>query len=496
MNWKTIRNNQSINIKDISLNEISSIRKEIIEQVNSGKRLISFYGNKSGNQIILYIVLADDENSRLFVTSAIFDKDASYQSFTQDLPAFNFFEREFFEEFGIKPIGHPWLKPVRYNHDRFDQGQKIENYPFYKMIGKEIHEVAVGPVHAGIIEPGHFRFMCHGENVYHLEIQMGYQHRGIEKLFLNKEVRFLPLIAESIAGDTVIGHSASCSRLLEALGNSTVSNKALSIRAISLELERIAVHIGDLCAIAGDVAYLIGNAAFGTTRTLAINSTLSICGSRFGRGLIRCGGVMFDIDKNQSQNLISNLDKINHDMELMAETMFSSSSVLSRLDQTGIVDTETAKKIGMVGPAARASGVSVDVRTDHPFGMYRNYPYHKLTLDSGDVFARVYIRYIEIKQSIKFILEQLENFPVEGKLQTPFGNLAPDSFAVSMTEGWRGEIVHSAITDQTGDIIRYKIKDPSFNNWYGLALAVRNNGISDFPLCNKSFNLSYCGFDL
>jgi Ni,Fe-hydrogenase III large subunit len=267
------------------------------------------------------------------------------------------------------------------------------------------------------------------------------------------------------------------------------------IRTIALELERIAVHLGDLSALSNDVAYLTGKEVFAALRTKVINTSLAICGSRFGRSMVAIGGVNFDIPDELAGRILSTFDKLEGEVELASDVLFSSSSVLARFEKTGIVSNETAKEIGMVGPAARACGVSIDVRSDLPFGGYVYFPVHKITLDSGDVFARAYIRYIEIMQSFRIIREQIEGL-IEGELKVKFSQLQPDRFVVSMTEGWRGEIVHTAITGNDGTLKLYKVKDPSFNNWFALALAVRNNGISDFPLCNKSFNLSYCGVDL
>jgi Ni,Fe-hydrogenase III large subunit len=338
--------------------------------------------------------------------------------------------------------------------------------------------------------------MCHGEVVYHLEIQLGYQHRGVEDLIVKNYKRAGIHLAESIAGDTVIGHTTAYADSMEALAGVEISRRSQAIRAIALEMERVAIHIGDLAALANDVAYLLGQAVFGVTRTLVINSLLVLSGSRFGRGLIREGGVVFDFNAEMIKEFKEKLNKVNNDVILMAETMFESASVLSRFDNTGTVDNNSALNMGLVGPAARASGCSIDVRADHPFGIYRYYPIHKHSLDSGDVFARAYMRYIEIKQSIEFIVEQLESLADDKPLLKDMKKLSSDSIVISMTEGWRGEIVHCAVTGKNGDIIKYKIKDPSFQNWFGLAYAVRNNGISDFPLCNKSFNLSYCGNDL
>jgi Ni,Fe-hydrogenase III large subunit len=371
------------------------------------------------------------------------------------------------------------------------------------MEGDEVHEVAVGPVHAGVIEPGHFRFMCHGENVYHLEIQLGYQHRGIEKILADRmnsmagKNIFFPQIAEKIAGDSAIAHASAYSAVMESLASSEIPNTAMIIRAVALELERAAVHIGDLCAIFNDIGFLMGSSTFAALRTITINTTLLICGSRYGMGLLRPGGVNFGIAADMASEILANINFVQGKIEkLIPLTMLEQPSVLTRLEGTGTVDRETALRIGMVGPAARASGIAIDIRTDYPSGMYRHYPARKIVLEKGDVFARCYIRYIEMMHSFNYIREQL-GIIHPGKLSVPLKNeFPPESLAISMIEGWRGEIVHVAVTDDSGRILRYKIKDPSFNNWYGLALAVRDNGVSDFPLCNKSFNLSYCGHDL
>jgi Ni,Fe-hydrogenase III large subunit len=496
MQWINTKNNRPVALNDIPDISMEALRTQIIEFCRKGARVVSFFGNPDGNSIKIYSVLADDETSNLYIASSSIDKGQSYNSITTEINPFHIFERELYEDTGITPIGHPWLKGVRFGINRSNPQSTMENYPFFKMNGEEVHEVAVGPIHAGIIEPGHFRFMCHGEDVYHLEIQLGYQHRGVEHLIPLKYKCAGIHLAESIAGDTVIGHATAYANAIESLAGMEISRRAQSIRAIALEMERIAIHIGDLGAIANDVAYLIGNAVFGATRTLVINSLLALSGSRFGRGLVREGGVAFDFTEELIQIFKTRLDKVSRDVELMCATMFESSTVLARLDNTGTVDTETAKNIGLVGPAGRASGISIDVRTDHPFGIYRYFPIHKHSMESGDVFARTYMRYIEIRQSLEFVSELLLNLTDDKPLLQSIQPLGPKSFIVSMTEGWRGEIVHCAITDQKGDITKYKIKDPSLQNWFGLAQAVRNNGISDFPLCNKSFNLSYCGNDL
>lgn len=496
MDWLITKNNRSVSLQNIPEFEIDKLVRHVKEEMRFQKRVISFFGNKERDGIKLYIALADDENSKIYLSSAFFGPGQnSYPSLTPDFPSFHLFEREFYEEFGILPEGHPWLKPVRYSSYRFDKTQTICNYPFWEIESEDLHQVGVGPVHAGIIEPGHFRFHCQGEEIFHMETQLGYQHRGIEKLILNQK-NWNSCLAESIAGDSLIAHSTAYVNAIEALGNISISRKAMKIRAIALEMERIAVHIGDLSAICNDIAYLLGSSIFGAIRTIVINSMLEICGSRFGKSLIQTGGVGFNIDKELGKRLKNNLEKVSSDVNLMEETLFNSPSVLSRLEQTGVLIKEVAEKLGIVGFAGRASGVPVDVRVDHPSGLYQFYPVYKFTLETGDVFARTFIRFIEIQKSIELIKEWIDFLPEKDHLKKEILFLHPESLVVSMVEGWRGEIVHTAFSDKEGKLLRYKVKDPSFNNWIGLAYAVRNNGISDFPLCNKSFNLSYCGFDL
>lgn len=490
------KNLQVIPLREIPRLPIDRFRNQVIEGVNAGERVVQFFGMDDAGGTILLAVLADDERSRLAAFATVFGSRTSYPSITPEAPALHLFEREFHEQFGIVPEGHPWLKPVRRGIAGSDPRESA--YPFFIMEGEDIHEVGVGPVHAGIIEPGHFRFSCQGEDVHHLEIGLGFQHRGVEDLFLRFEGRPAArlCLAESIAGDSVIGHAGAYAAVMETLGNVEVNHRALVIRTIALEWERVGNHLGDLSAIANDVAYLTGNAVFGNLRTRAVNTTMAFSGSRYGKGLIAAGGVRRDIDAPLKDVILSAAAEIEEKSRTASDVFFSSASVLARLENTGVIDEETARRIGMVGPAARASGRALDVRSDHPAGGYAFFPVYKKTLSSGDVFARAFIRFAEIEQSLRFIREQTEALNGSLDPECPAPALRPDSLAVSLVEGWRGEIAHIGVTDARGKLRRYKIKDPSFANWFALALAVRKNGISDFPLCNKSFNLSYCGFDL
>ena len=376
----------------------------------------------------------------------------------------------------------------------------MDNYPFYNIDSEELHEVGVGPVHAGVIEPGHFRFICNGEKVLHLEIQLGYQHRGVEELFITKNNALQRcILSESITGDTSVGHSLAHSQLIESLGGVEASETLQIERCIALELERLAVHIGDTAALCGDVAYQLGQVVCEALRTTIINTTQFWCGNRFGKGLIRPGGSNYPMSNDVADEMIRVLDDTGRRFIEITDCIYSLPSVLSRFDDIGIVTKQQSLSVGAVGMAARTCGISRDIRKTHPFQYYRNYPVQPIMLETGDVLARGMQRNLEVGESVKIICELIEIWRKKNKdIKKPVYDykLKPDSFAISMVEGWRGEICHMAVTGKDGNIDHYKVKDPSMHNWMALALAVRNQEISDFPICNKSFNLSYCGHDL
>ncbi len=491
MKWNKSINGKSILTADIPAVSPEDLAPELNAQKKNGCRPIVFKGIKENNIIKLYIVLADDKNHELLFSSCCFEEKSSYSAVTASLPEYHLFERVFYEETGVLPLEHPWLKPVK-DHKK--------DHPFFKMDGEEVHEVAVGPVHAGIIEPGHFRFMCQGETIYSLEIMLGYQHRRMERLFL-RPGRYHNRLAESIAGDTVIGHNLAYTMLMEELSDTSVPQCAELARLIALELERIAIHLGDLGALANDIAYLMGSAVFGALRTTVINTMLDICGSRFGRGFIKVGGVNFPVNSELASKIKKNLAFVVERTRKMFAAMMSGGTVLSRLDGTGIITPQDVDGLGLVGMAARASGCVRDIRSDHPHPLYQHISYKQhISPDyAGDVFSRTMIRYDEILKSYEMILSflaLLEKSDNDSFAVMPNMSLRADRACVVLTEGWRGEIAHFALTDDNGTPSLYSVKDPSFNNWYALAIAVRGNGISDFPLCNKSFNLSYCGHDL
>lgn len=475
-------------------------RNQALELVGKGAKVVHYFAYPDEQQIKLLAVLRTD---RLLVAGS--DAPESYPAMSAQYEPFHMFEREIAEQYGIHPEGHPWLKMVRY-HENYDGRKDVfgndysqdipGNYPYYQVDGDEIHEVAVGPVHAGVIEPGHFRFNCIGERVLHLEIQLGYQHRGAEQLMLNAPAQRRPILAESIAGDTAIGHNLCYSQAIEAFSDLKPDDGARVIRTIALELERIANHVGDLGALSGDVAFLPPANYFGRMRGDFLNCSLWMCGNRFGKGLVRPGGVRFPMTDEDRSTLTGRIVELKTQVSHVIDLLFGTSSVRSRFEDCGTVSTEDADHLGLVGPAGRACGLSYDVRRAFPTEHYANLDIPDYGPRSGDVYARARVRADEVLQSIDIILDLLKS-PVETQcVESTVTTSKPNAIAVTLNEGWRGEVSHCIITDAAGAIQRYKIKDPSFHNWNGLAMSLRDTEISDFPLNNKSFNLSYCGFDL
>jgi Ni,Fe-hydrogenase III large subunit len=495
-----IRNAEAVPTADIPRMAIKDFRNAVIAAVTDGSRIVAFFGQPEACATRLVAVLARDDSGTLALLST--EVDDAYPSLTPDCPQAHWFEREIAEQWGVLPTGHPWLKPIRFHKPYrtdgkvfFADSDSVGVTDYFQVRGAEIHEVAVGPVHAGIIEPGHFRFQCHGENVYHLEISLGYQHRGIEPALVRGPMKRRIHLIETAAGDTTIGHATAYCHALGALSGCKAPARAAFLRGIALELERLANHTGDLGALAGDVGYLPTMSYCGRIRGDFLNMTALLCGNRFGRGFIRPGGVAFDVDEERIHELINRLDEAAKDVTAAVELMLSSPSVLSRFEGTGEIPSKVCSDLGLVGPVARASGARRDIRQDFPIGVFRFSQIPVSTWHTGDVFSRALVRWLEIQRSIQFVRDRASRMP-EGHMRLRVGDLHPGLLTVSMVEGWRGEICHVATTDEEGHLAHYKIVDPSFHNWFGLAIALRGQQISDFPLCNKSFNLSYCGHDL
>jgi len=495
-----LANRRCVALRDVPEMRASDLGVELSSAVRDGWRIVSLFGTpESASLLRLIAVLARDDAGELVAATAIVPQE--YPAIAAACHQALRFEREIAEQCGAAPTGAPPLVPVRrHAPDHAPSGwlptvPDRDAFDVDVVSGEEVHEVAVGPVHAGVIEPGHFRFQAHGEEVLALEIVLGYQHRGVERLLERCERHTATLVAESIAGDTVIGHASAACGAIEALARSRKTPRAQAIRGIALELERLANHIGDLGAMSGDVAFQPAAAYLGRLRGECLNLLMTISGNRYGRGLIRPGGVGFDIPQDLAAEVVQRIERLRDELAPAIRLLFEASSVQSRFEGVGVVTGEQCRANGYVGIVARSCDVARDVRHDFAYGAYRFAQIPVASAWAGDVLARALVRRLEIQRSIEFLLEQVPALP-RGAPRVECGPLQPSELVVALEEGWRGEIAHVVLTDAGGNVRRHKVVDPSFHNWPALAGAMPGNQISDFPLCNKSFNLSYAGHDL
>ncbi|HWU88827.1 MAG TPA: hypothetical protein VN253_16285 [Kofleriaceae bacterium] len=480
----------SVPVAEIETLEIGPWRTQLLERARAGLRPLTMYGRRDGECVLLTVVHQD--GAQLLVSRTSIDPTHGYHQLTSDLPALHCFERELHEQLGVRVAGHPWLKPVRFEGQ--DQAA-MASYPFYRVEGKEVHEVAVGPIHAGVIEPGSFRFMCFGEHVLHLEIHLGYQHRGVEQRLLERDPRSLAPWAETIAGDTTVAHCWAYAAAVEKIAHHEIDPEVELARAAALELERIAMHLAGLSGLAADIGFLPGASTYGRLRTTAINTLMRLCGSRFGRGAIRAAGNGMHLDDELASMLRANVELLRHDGAIIDDCFQSARSVHHRLAGVGVLSAESSAQLGVVGLAARSAGVPIDARLP-AYGLYEHHPIKLCTEPTGDCWARARIRIAEIQASLDWLGRVLTEPHVWKPSRTRLAPLPPSRLGIAVVEGWRGEVVHCIETGSDGALVHYKVQDPSLRNWMGLALAVRGNDISDFPICNKSFDLSYCGNDL
>ena len=497
----SLKNGTCVSLKELPSPEFEDFRSAVIGKVKNACRVMAFFAMPEDGDFRLVAVLGNPAEKQFELTSTVVG--SQYPSLTPDAPAFHWFEREIAEQYGITPVGHPWLKPLRFHHsfngkDAWERKADEEILPcvtdYFTMEGEAAHEVAVGPVHAGVIEPGHFRFQCMGEDVYSLEIELGYQHRGIEKMLIGGPDKRTIHFMETAAGDTTIASATNYAQIMEALGNVEVPEKSRLFRAIALELERLANHIGDLGALAGDVAFLPTASFCGRIRGEYLNMTAELCGNRFGRNLVLPGGTRFGLEVVRVQKVLKWINRVYPELQHALDLMFDSPTVLDRFENTGTVSKDDAVSAGLVGVAGRAAGVCADARHDFPADRISR-PV-QAPCGTGDVISRARVRYDEIIAAHEWLisaLERLSDYIPDHRSEV---KPAPECIAVSVTEAWRGELCHVAVTDENGKFRRYKVVDPSFHNWFGLALALRNEQISNFPICNKSYSLSYCGHDL
>jgi len=488
------RNPAIIKLKDMPFFTIDDFSKKILDSVEDAGRIASYFVYKHKNKLNAIAVVVFDEKQEYEIFATEINKKLPSIAF--NIPQIYNFEREIFEQYPDAINGEE-LKPLRF-HKTFEGKRKnyeIGDMDFYELDSHETHQVGVGPVHAGIIEPGHFRFNCYGEQVLSLEISLGYQHRGIEKGLIGGPYKESFYKIQTASGDSTIAHTICYLANLEKLSGIETHIDSKLKRMAALELERIANHVGDLGGLATDIGFLPTASYCGRIRGDFLNMTADLCGNRFGRNLLAFGGEK--VEKHIFEKIMQKIEIVKSNLLGAVEMLWATPSVMSRFDNTGILPKEIAIQMGIVGLHRRASGINNDIRKDLPFLLYDKYFKEIQTNDlRGDVLGRGLVRYREILTSLSILSEIAKHINNNESSQHTNIQFFPNTISISFSEGFRGEICHVAITGEDGKFLRYKIVDPSFHNWNGLAYVVRNEGISDFPLCNKSFNLSYCGFDL
>jgi Ni,Fe-hydrogenase III large subunit/Ni,Fe-hydrogenase III component G len=416
------------------------------------------------------------------------------------------FEQEIYDLFGIRATKHPDPRPlVRHGFwpaDYFplrkdaragefaDDGRP---FPFVEVGGEGVYEIPVGPVHAGVIEPGHFRFSVVGETIINMRARLYYTHKGTEKLFEGRAPAAGVELAERVSGDTTVGHAMAYCQALEALTGATVPDRARYLRVVLLEMERLYNHVADFGMIANDTGFAVAHSHCFRIRERLLRINKRLTGNRLLRGGIVPGGVGRDLPADL--DLPAEVDGALADFEEIVTLSLANSLVQDRLEGTGMLTTRTARDHGVLGYVARASGIDADVRRDHPFAAYGELSFRVPVFASGDVKARTLVRVEEARESARLIRQAVERMPA-GPLSSRLGALPAFEPAWGMVEGWRGAIIHWVMGDAAGALYRVKILDPSFLNWRPLSYALLKNIVPDFPLCNKSFNQSYSGNDL
>ncbi len=477
----------------------------------AGARLVAEWATDEGkyNRGFGIYTCYSIESEYIIISCRIPMDDPTFPSLTKKFVPASRFERQMRSLMGVIPVGHPdprpWIKHEDWPEDAyplrkcFDPSRPMPRvkgeYQWIRAEGEGVYEIAVGPVHAGIIEPGHFRFQAVGEDILHLEERLGYVHKGIEKKFESLSWLDGAKLAGRVSGDTTVAHALTYCRALEAMTGSIPSERALWIRALMLERERIANHFGDIGAICNDVAFAFIHHQFSILREIVLRTNDKLFGHRFMMDGVIPGGVSADITPEGKEEILRETDRIKKEFERLVIIYDENPSLEDRVRDAGVLLTDDARELSVVGFVARASGIGLDCRVQNPFPPYDRIIPKMTVLNSGDIHARVWVRMEDIRESFRIICEILEGIP-EGKISGRFDPPSKECSGFAVVEGWRGEIVYWLQSGPNGEVNRCMVRDPSSVNWLALELAIHGNIVPDFPVCNKSFNQSYSGNDL
>ncbi len=461
------------------------------------------------NCFLVHCVVEFPGNPRFLVLTAPLPPDApALRALSAEFPALNWQEREMQDWFGIELIDHPNPRRVAL-HDNWPDVHPLrkdfaidtvlppfegERHIYRQALGEGVFQVPVGPVHAGIIEPGHFSFAVAGEPILYLQLRMFYVHKATEKRFETLDIARGVFLAESVSGDSSVCHAVAYCQAVERACELEVPRTALRMRTVLLEMERIYNHIADIGAIATDVGFVVANSHAGRLREQMFRLNEQLTGNRLLRGSVCVGGVRRRWKPSFVAILKKSLRELSSEFRMLVDLIHTSDSTRDRLETTGFLHPDKARDLGIVGVGGRASGNDLDVRRDHPYAAYSGQTVRVPVYEGGDVWRRMQVRIDEVHESVRLIQEMLDD-ELRTDVSRPWDLLPAGKTALSAVEGWRGEIIHWVRTGPNNTIERCKIKDPSLNNWPAIVEAVQGNIIADFPVINKSFNLSYSGTD-
>lgn len=497
---------QQINLQPIDLIDVCKIFSE------GGSRLISLWGSDErvlNNRFQLHVLLLT-EAGYLCLHVPLDASNPHYPDLSVLFPVANRLQRAAFDLMGIQaqnaPDQRPWLRHGAWQAEQFPlrkdfianpvSASETDDYPFVSVEGQGVHEIPVGPVHAGIIEPGHFRFSIVGEKVLKLEERFGYMHRGIEKLFENKNLEHANQFAGRVSGDSTIAYSWAFCMATENIAKITPPDRALWLRALFLERERLANHLGDLGYLGNDVAFSFGFNQFWILKEQLLRNNASLFGHRYLMDRIIPGGVNVDLTLDGKQIIEDESLMLAQNVATLRSIYEEHAGVQDRFIGAGKVEPALAAKLGLCGLAGRASAQAWDARVQFSCAPYDKLDVKMATYRNGDVAARVIVRFDEIEESLRLQRKILVNLIGSSELAHPLNALPANEFGFGLVEGWRGEVMVAVHTDEHGQLTRVHPHDPSWQNWPVLEHAIMGNIVPDFPLINKSFNLSYAGPDL
>jgi Ni,Fe-hydrogenase III large subunit/Ni,Fe-hydrogenase III component G len=517
-------------------NEIHFILKDVTDAPlicnyvygNLGTKLVTIICTdelETKNDFVLRYVFGKEngEDVFIFITATVSQKSLTFPSIAMQIPPAITYEREIRDMFGLTPIGNPDTRPLALHEwpenifplrKEFDLKTKVtrqeKQYSFLKVDGEGVCEIPVGPIHAGIIEPGHFRFSVIGENIINLETRLGYTHKGTEKLAEHMTIEDLVLLSERIAGDESVANSMALCQAIEKIAKVKIPKKAEQIRTICAEMERIYNHLGTLAGISTDAGFAYGASRLNILKERMMRLNEQVSGSRILFGVNAVGGVKIDLPNANKKLILSTIKNTGAEFEKITQFLRGKASFIDRLKNTGTISKKDAIDFGVVGIVARCVGIDVDTRKDHPYANYSSLKldkhhdtsYQKMQYEvelqkrSGDALSRFMVRVEEIQNSIMIIQQTIDDLENNDLLTCDVGQLEPYHHALGYSESHRGQTLHWVMAGENNSIYRYKVRTASFCNWKIIEQSVLNDIVADFPIVNKSLDLSYSGNDL